>query len=779
MRFWHFTRAALMAGSALAGLAPAAYAQQATEAQSDVSAADPASGDIIVTATRRNQSLQDVPVVVTAVSGEQIKELNFTTFTDIQALSPGLSFTPRGSAGTVTALRGVSTSNTTGAPPAVVIYFNEVPINDAIAFQSLYDIGQIEVVRGPQGTLRGAPAPAGSITLATRRPDLHEVGGYVQGIATDQLGLNGQFAVNFPIVQDQLALRVAGLYDRNENGDVHSLTTGVESGAKTKSIRASLLWEPMPQLSILATYQYLRNAGRSLATVEGSGLGYNGPVIRDPKQRVAVQEDLSYRRLTAHYASLSAKYDLGDASINYIGGYNKFRSVTPIGVGDNDPGNAIPGYSEPQNFDNPVESWSHELRLDGKTPGGFLDYTVGGFYSKGTSDVTRLNIFTYLPGAFGGGAVPVPGAPAAGGVLVGDITLPIKDVNKSLFASGTFHLPTNTEIFLGARHIWSDITKGFNLDFNSPFIPVITEPQPRRKFKAWVYDAKIVQHLNEDLLVYAAYGHGWRGPGSNQATPVPNSVRTVSDEKSDNFEIGFKGEFLDKRLRFNAAIFQQNFDGYIARARSIPNVNEGGLAVTANDITFNGDARVRGAEAELYFSPSDRFYVQGSVGYANGKFKNASIPCRDTNFDGVPDSGATPTSPSAFPAGTPVAFCRSNGALSDVPKWNTTLLSEYNAPLGQATAYLRGLFTWQSKTTDIATGNNYGSYGIVNLFLGAREIVPGLDVNIFAKNIFNVQKVTFRDAEYVLGGYRSGYNNVNFTPPREVGVTARFSFGGG
>lgn len=807
----------LMGGVALASLAISAQAQTAT-AQDGASAgtdqaADEAS-EIIVTATRRSESVQDVPVVVTAVSNERLQELNLTKFTDVQVLSPGLSITPRGSAGAVTALRGVSTSVATGAPPAVVVYFNEVPLNDTIAYQSIYDVGQIEVVRGPQGTLRGAPAPAGSITLATRRPDLNEMGGTIDTTFTDRLGFNAQAAVNIPIVQDQLAVRIAGLFDRNENGDIHSVTSSAKSSANTKSVRASALWEPTSNLSIFASYQYLRNISRTLITVEGAGLGYNGPAITDPRERLSVQDDVTPRKLTAHIASLSAKYDLGDASINYIGGYSKSRSLTRPGEGDRDFGNAIPGYADANYFDVPTESWSHELRLDGTTPGGFLDYTVGGFYSKAESDVTRTDVFQPLPGAFArpGSAIPTSSVPNLRYVLIGDITLPIKDVNKSIFASGTFHLPTRTDVTLGARRIWADSTKGFRLDFTPAFagaaVPVssalcpfiipgavaspvysnvcdiavapatVTEANPSRSFKTWVYDAKIVQHLNDDILVYASFGHGWRGPGSNQGTAIPNSIRMVNPEKSDNYELGFKGEFLDRRLRFNAAIFQQDFKGYIARARSIPNVNEGGQ-VQANDITFNGDARVRGAEAELFFQASDRFYAQGSVGYAKGKFKNAQVPCRDTNFDGVPDNGPTPTSSAAFPAGTPVAFCTSNGALSDVPKWSATLLSEYNAPLGNAQAYLRGLFTWQGKSQDIATGNDYGSYGILNLFLGARGITKGLDVNIFAKNIFNVQKVTFRDAEYVFGGYRTGYNNVNYTPPREVGITARLSFGGG
>ncbi|MCP3733522.1 TonB-dependent receptor [Sphingomonas sp. RP10(2022)] len=812
----------LLAGAACVTLAQAATAQSTTPgaapATGESAAPDVASPqeqespDIVVTATRKNESLQDVPLVVTPISNERIQELNLTQFSQIQTLSPGLNIEPRGSAGTVTTLRGVSTTVTTGAPPAVVIYFNEVPINDVIAFQSIYDVGQIEVVRGPQGTLRGAPAPAGSITLTTRRPDLNEVGGTIDGTFTDRLLYNAQAAINLPIIQDKLALRVAGLFDHNLNGDIFNPLTDARSKARTVSGRATLLFAPTDALSILATYQYLDNRRDSLALVEGNGLGYNGPVITDAtSNRQAVQDIADQTHLKAHLATVSAKYDFGGATLSYIGGFTKFHQLQQ--PGDQDVGNAIPGYSPNPRLDIPVRSWSHELRVDGSVR-NFLDYTVGAFSSDASGTSTLVN-YSPLAGAFGrpGSAAPVLTTPDPRYVLTGDIRLPTHDLNRSVFASGTVHLPTRTDIVLGARHIWATAEKGFSLNFNPAFVGVavpipnflcpavvpgsvgspsytgvcdirvapaaITEANPKRKFRTWVYDAKIVQHLNDDVLVYASYGHGWRGPGSNQASAIPIAARNVNPEESNNYEIGLKAELFDKKVRFNGAVFQQDFDGYIARARSIPNVNEGGFQVTAQDITFNGDARVRGFEGDLFVRPSSRFYAQGTVGYANGKFKNALVPCRDTNFDGIPDNGPTPTSPAAFPAGKPIAYCRSSAAISDAPKWNFTVTSEYNVPLGGAEAYLRGIYTWQGKISDLSTNNNYDAYGTLNLFLGARGIAKGLDINLFAKNILNVERLRFRDAEWTFGGFRSGYSAVTYNAPREVGVTARWSFGGG
>lgn len=787
-------------------------------AQTDAPSTTAATGgleEIIVTAIRREQSLQEVPLVVTAIDNARLQELNITQMTDIQVLSPGLSIANRGGAtGVVTTLRGVSTTTTTGAPTAVVIYFNEVPINDTIAFTSIYDIGQIEILRGPQGTLRGAPSPAGSITLTTRRPDLEESGGAVDVSFTDQQSLNTQGAVNIPIVQDRLALRIAGLYDGNEAGDVKSVTTGVESEASTKSVRASLLWKPIDALSILGTYQYLRSDADRLTFVEGPGRGYNGPPIPDGSERLAVQEKVAEESLTADYATLSAKYNFGPATLSYIGGYTKFDLHRDRNGGDDDVGNAVPGFSASELFDVPVESYSSELRVDGSALDEFWDYTVGGYYSHAESNFTQADIAAYLPGAFADPSATIPTRTSAleQYVLRGSVILPIKDVNKSIFASSTFHLPTRTDITIGARRLWVESTKGFSLNFapasiavdvglpnafcsfvpgstgaspyptscNFPVAPgAVNEANPHREFQEWVYDAKIAQHLSDDVMLYASYGHGFRGPGSNQGTAVPSIVRNTNPEESDSVELGLKSEFLDGRVRLNAAVFQQDFDGFISRARNIPNVNEGGQSPTNNDITFNGDAQIRGAEADVYVAPSDRFYVQSTVGYAKGEFKDASIPCRDIDGNGQPDNLPTPVAfTSTLNPTTPINFCRSSGAISDVPEWNATLLSEVSIPVGQATGYVRGLFTWQSTTTDLASGTEYDSYSLLNLYVGARGMVEGLDVNLFVKNIFDTQKVTYRDPETSFGGFQTGYSTLGYTQPREVGVSVRFSFGG-
>ncbi len=167
------TLSTLAFGVALAGIwAPSAQAQDAEAAPA---AAEEDTGDeIIVTARRVDENLQDVPLTVNVVSGQKLNELNLYNGSDLASVVPGLNFAPTtpGNAPTL-GLRGAARGQVGGRlDPTVQTYLNEAPVSDIMVYQTLYDIGQVEVLRGPQGTLRGRPSSSGAITFTTRRPDL-------------------------------------------------------------------------------------------------------------------------------------------------------------------------------------------------------------------------------------------------------------------------------------------------------------------------------------------------------------------------------------------------------------------------------------------------------------------------------------------------------------------------------------------------------------------------------------------------------------------------------
>jgi iron complex outermembrane receptor protein len=225
--------ATLSATASSFALISAAQAQQTSPTGEDANVLT----EIVVTAQRRAESLQDVPMSVDVATGEQIERLNIFDAKDVQQLSPGLQLQNNDGRSNTATLRGISFNPDQGTSPAVDLYLNEAPVDAQTAFTAIYDIEQIEVLRGPQGALRGRTSPAGAITFRTRRANLDEFEGYVQGTYSDAAAWNVQGGVSIPIVPGKFAMRVAALTDGNRGNQVYNIPQGEYSRSRTESAR--------------------------------------------------------------------------------------------------------------------------------------------------------------------------------------------------------------------------------------------------------------------------------------------------------------------------------------------------------------------------------------------------------------------------------------------------------------------------------------------------------------------------------------------------------------
>ena len=233
----------LLVGASLLAMAPAAQAQSVQTAS--VAPEDSTLAEIVVTARRRSESLQEVPQTVSAVTSDTLQKLNIRQFQDIQAIVPGLSLQQNNSGyQSAASLRGVTFDVNTGAQPTVAMYLNDAPVQSLFLFQSLFDVGQIEVLRGPQGTTRGISAPSGAITLTTHKPNLSDVGDYLDTVLTDQSGRHVEGAINAPLIRDMLALRIAAELDENDADGVRSIHNNLRPKQTISAERASLSFEP-------------------------------------------------------------------------------------------------------------------------------------------------------------------------------------------------------------------------------------------------------------------------------------------------------------------------------------------------------------------------------------------------------------------------------------------------------------------------------------------------------------------------------------------------------
>ena len=796
-----------LAGASVLVLASATVVHAQTAAAPAAAPADQSAelSEIVVTARRRSESLQEVPQVVNAVTSDTLSKLNITKFDDVQSVVPGLTLASNSTGYQAGAsLRGVTYDVVSGSQPTVAMYMNDAPVETNFLFQSLFDIGQIEVLRGPQGTTRGVAAPSGAITVTTRKPDLSAFGGYVDTTLTDHQGRNVQGAINVPIIKDVLAIRAAGLLDQNDVDGVRSINNPLRPRSVTGAERISISFEPNDKFNANVAYQHLDKKLTSFTAVEGPGIG-NDPAI-SPSDRVAVQDGANQVRQHTDVVTAQIDSRIFGQHLSYVGSYRNFKlsAQSPQDIGD-----LLPGAEVYQHNNTQSEATTHEIRLaSDPAPGRFLDYTVGAFYQWVSNNGHITQPGTFLPGAFGasGGFEGVGAFNPAYQVPI-NIDVPSTQQETSFFGSLTAHFGPDTEMSAGVRHIIAIgddstvLSQGeglIRIGGNDVTLPgaVVQSLARRQKHTPTIYNVSLSHHFSRDFLVYANTGSSWRvGPEQvglfNAAgDPTLNSLIFLKPETSKAYEVGFKSTFLDGRARLNVALFRQKFHNLIFRTAPVPYLSTNGTStsVATTNLTTNANAIVEGFDIDSAFQITHDWNVSAALSYSDGRVDNASIPCRDANFDGVPDAG-TPTVAGFQAAGTAVATCKSNGSVSQNPLWNLTVQSEYvHEVTSGMDGFVRGLLSYYPKNNRQTAALVINNYSSVNLYAGVRSQDGAWEASLFAKNAFNTNEITDQGVDQqtlsatqtFFGAnipLNSGYVTSVSTREREVGVNLRYAFG--
>jgi iron complex outermembrane receptor protein len=783
--------AALATASALATAAPS-YGQDTAP-----SAEGADTGEIIVTARRREESLQDVPLTVNAVTNESIQKLNLRQFEDVAALIPGLTLN-----GVNSSVRGIAFNQiVSGSSSTIGFYLNDAPVPATDLQQALFDVGQVELLRGPQGTLRGKASPSGAMTLTTRRPDLDEFGGYFDLTGTSHEGVNVNGAIGIPILRDVLAVRVAGIYDYGPSlspgfAHVESINSGIDSLSRNYAFRATTVFEPMDNLSFIFTAQNYWSVGRrytqleSLEAYDPTSAVVSPELIRASDRRGRQDTPERTRSKNESY-NLQARFSFAGQQLNYVGQRLNSDAATH-GVGDITDAfgpTASPLFQGYGQFTNTrVKSWVHEVRLSSAEQiAGLFDYTLGYFRQKNNTP-TNFVIATpvLLPPALGGPRlVQTP-------VLRGN-----REKEESFFGNVVLHLGDATEISAGARHI--KYTKNAFVQ-----VPAGTGPLSAVQndtFNTWIWTASAKHNFSEDFMAYATVGTSWR-PGSSLVglqgdtfTARQLQFTQLSPEKSTSYEVGIKSSFLDNRMRLNVSAFYQDFKNFpFSGSRPTYIVFAGGVPQFPTSTAFNFaagvPAKVYGGELEWSFSPSEHWDMNAGLSYAHSKISNGLVACNDYNpVDGIPDTTtASPTVTDIFVAtdGEGVGACRVNGIpASNTPEWTANFMTEYRAPLSSATdGFARGLFNWYDSYKNEFSNpvDDVKSYVLLNLYAGVRDHSGMWEFSIYAKNVTNTRRVLGRDQSAInppaAGHPPTGYRRITgYTPPREFGATLRYTFG--
>jgi len=769
------------------------------------------SGEIIVTATRRNETLQNVAMAVDVATGEKLQRLNIFDAKDVSQLAPGLELTNTTGRNNTTTLRGITFDPDQGTAPAVQVYFNEIPTDAQVAYTALYDVSQVEVLRGPQGLLRGLSAPAGSITIGTRRPNFDHEEGYAQLTATSRAGYNVQGGVTLPF-SDTFSIRAAGLVDGNRINNVRNVNTGRRSQSRTESFRFTAGWQPSPDFTAYLTYQYLTADNYQEQQVAGPGntpaydlvsLFFNPPPTPDTSARSgpplsakdykSVQEGVFRSQNSTHIVNLAADWNLGAATLSFVGAHQFSRLEVDR---DLDPGNAVPGYINASKVIIPYKVDTGELRLTSNNVDGF-GWGLGAFYTHqtGTTVVDQPGdtfFFPVLPGTSQAILGALPYLPIDSHVVV-----PVDTTTYSFNANARYHTGGLTiegglrySIIRGKQTTQLSISSPGNFlacpNFGcTPFSigpnEIIPANLQRNRIKPLTGGATITYALLPTLNVYAAYGHSVRAGSTGVALPagISSDLIRTKTEKTNSYEVGLKGSLMDHRLSFTVAGYYQTINGFLSRFPSIyyqaPAASPpSGFA----DFNYNADAKIKGVEASVDGKLGPNFDFGVGASYAHARFSNAQVPCNDFAGTGQPNQNGQP---GVTGAGN-VSYCKTNGRLAEVPDFSLSANAEVRFPVGTITPFARALFTYRPGFFSERYSYDYDSRELLNLFVGLRTAENRFELNVFARNLLNQRRITnislgnATTATVSPLSFDSGYRLVNVTNPREFGATASFRF---
>ena len=671
--------------SATAMLAGTAQAQTAT-ATSTTAGSATGLEEIVVTAQRRESNLQSTPIAVTAVDASLIEQLTPRTIADLALLVPNFSANKiNGFNAASFAMRGVGNTD--------IIVYNEAPVAvliDDFVMPSTqtqlldpFDVQEVEVLRGPQGTLFGKNTTGGAVVVKTKPPVLDEMTVEAQAGGGSYNEYNGEGAINIPIIANQLALRLVGSEEHQDgwmrNGASSTIggTTYTGDGARVGGTdvftgRAKLLWQPTDNLKALFTYEMLTDRSGTPGAVNVTptnlapgtanpyfafaALGLPGYTGNNPLGNAGVDNRMGYlideqngHRVDAQGEHLNIDYTIDPGTFTWVQGYRSQDSslpsdytgvVGPISVFD-------------ANRSDRRKTWQEELRFASKQIGDF-NYVAGAFYQH---DNTKFCVSQVL-GIYDLFGAPTPPGLQPGGynnnpqVLCNEQT----ETSKALYGETNYKFTEATTLTIGARITqdskdWIGRQQVFVQQLPSPtgaIVPAFTYAQlgglmNADNFAAYPYGVVTDSHswtqptyrvtlshqFDPDVFGYVNFSHGFKGGGYNDqvgtgGTPITNAEKQPTNpEKADSFEVGMKSELFDRRVRLNEALFYVRYTDLIRQVVS-PITNANGSV--GEETLFKNAAKMTayGIENELTVQLADGLLLRAPLSFQHCEYGSFS-----------------------------------------------------------------------------------------------------------------------------------------------------------
>jgi iron complex outermembrane receptor protein len=732
--------------------------------------------EILVTAQKRVENVQDVGIAITALSSEQIQALGYTNAQEVTAMAPGVStLQPNGEANYAIGIRGVANNDfTTNVESPVAIYVDEVYISQMSgAGFLLFDVDRVEILRGPQGTLFGRNATGGLVQYVTVKPTQGELNGYGNITYGSFERLKAQGAVGVPL-SDTISARLSVATHQGDGYVENRLRPQEElNNANESAGRLQILFEPSDTFDLLLNARFGQQDIRTGFFEYESAIFPTGePTPGVPNSNLDDYVDLDgdvfagdydftgHNELDTRGFSATMRWDLGFGELTSISDY---QTVERDYIEDSD--------ASPVDYFNFLlttdsEQLSQELRIAGQSDR--LKW-VGGVYlldlevNDSNGGITR-GLFEALFGdtvenlGFDGVLNPYTTETESWSVF-GQIDIPLGDTFT--FIGGVRWI--EEEKSHSYRNIIVDFPDESESGLDPNIVEIVDAVDPfngSRDDGNWSARAQLDWQPNNDLLIYGSWNRGVKSGGFN--APLLPTAEFVTDvfmnygpEQLDAYEVGFKWDTLEAKLRLNGAFYFYDYEDY--QAFSI---------IGLDTFTLNAQAENKGFELELLAAPADGLDLQLGVGY---------IDADVTDVPGLTIDVDTPAGPvNALLPGATVRPVQT-------PEWNVNALVRYEFPVGtgrlalQASANYRSEHFFALTQFPAATENGYT---VANASITWYPEAGNWSVRFFSDNVFDEEYLvqTFDLSGNVDNGGLFGLIEQYYGRPRTVGLNVNFTF---
>lgn len=781
-----------LASAAVAGLGLPVVASAPAMAQAAAPDSGAAIETVTVTAQKRAENLQDVPIAISALSGESLSRNHINSLQDIAATVPGLVVTSDIGYGLAPiTIRGLGGPNGGGSlftdqPVAVYVDGAYVPTL-AQSVSDLVDVSSVQVLRGPQGTLYGRNSTAGAILVTSRRPTTDfEAEAHATYSSYDSANLWG--AVSGPLIQDKLLARLAVGYNSGGNWATDKNTGGKFGGGHSITGRGTLEFRPNDDVKIdlivdaahahenpatVALAQVAQiNAGPVLGTVyAGDPFARRSDFSSILDHRTVEMVHPQYVDTNANDYTLLVNWNLGGVTLDSVTAY---RNMRLSGTQDASPG-AVPaavlGYNTSTQR---TKNWSEELRLS--SPDDVRFKWVGGvfYYHQDTDAVIDIVNLQAGPPVASLSLVPVP-HPVFAGVPSGTTALFSGTQGNdayAVFLDATYNLTDTLALTAGGRYSYEEKKAAITQSIMTLTPTILAGPvlaagscpaagvPCTQSYHDFSPRAVVTYKPATDVMLYASYGRGFNSGGFNTFGNVsvlgdPTNPLETASETINSYEIGEKAEFLDGHLRLNMDGFLADYSNLQIRQA----VYTGGVAVVNVP-----KAQVKGVEFDVTYVPVNRLTLSLNGSYLDARIEQGTL-------------AALPSGIGAIIYGQSVAVTPQNVAgnsLTRAPKWQFNAGADYKWPASFGEVDFSADYRYESSVFYSETNQDTNAFkakawGEFDLRTGLTSNDGNWELAIFGRNLLDDRHIT-QVAPY------NGFPIAALNQPRTIGisVTARY-----